>query len=127
MKIELKQIELDSIAEELLDCYSDAGQIKKSSFIKSFDDYDVEVFYEVETEYKEVIGGDIDEILCEVDYNRISVDDIVIYTENEDAVAEYIKEYNNELPTYRQVYKVNYTAIPLEKTGTGKIKRKENR
>ena len=84
MKIELKQIELDSIAEELLDCYSDAGQIKKSSFIKSFDDYDVEVFYEVETEYKEVIGGDIDEILCEVDYNQISVDDIVIYTENED-------------------------------------------
>lgn len=84
MKIELKQIELDNIAEELLDCYSDVGKIKKSSFIKSFDDYDVEVFYEVETEYKEVIGGDIDEILCEVDSNQISVDDIVIYTENED-------------------------------------------
>jgi len=50
-----------------------------------------------------------------------------VYTENKDAAAAYIKEYNNEMPMYRQVYKVNYSSEPLEKTSTGKIKRKENK
>lgn len=50
-----------------------------------------------------------------------------VYTDNQDAAASYIKEYNNAMPRYRQVYKVNYTADPLEKTGAGKIKRKENK
>lgn len=90
MKIELKQIELDSIAEELLQCFSDNGQIKKSSFIKFYDDYDVEVFYEVETEYRQVIGGDYDEIYYEVDYNRISVKDVIIKTDNEDDTYDKI-------------------------------------
>lgn len=50
-----------------------------------------------------------------------------VYTENQEAAAAYIKEYNYGMPMYRQVYKVNYSATPLEKTSTGKIKRKENK
>lgn len=49
-----------------------------------------------------------------------------IYTENQDAVKAFVKEYNKGTPLYRQVYKVNYSAVPLEKTGSGKIKRKVN-
>jgi len=50
-----------------------------------------------------------------------------VYTDDHEAAASYIKEYNIEMPMYRQVYKVNYSDRPLEKTSTGKIKRKENR
>lgn len=50
-----------------------------------------------------------------------------VYTENEKAAASYIREYNDNMPLYRQVYKVSYSAVPLEKTSTGKIKRKENK
>ena len=50
-----------------------------------------------------------------------------VYTDNQEAAATYIKEYNNEMPKYRQVYKVNYSSEPLEKTSTGKIRRKENK
>lgn len=50
-----------------------------------------------------------------------------VYTENQEAAAAYIKEYNYDMPMYRQVYKVNYSAVPLEKTSSGKIKRKENK
>lgn len=49
-----------------------------------------------------------------------------IFTENEHQVKEYVKAYNENMPLYRQVYKVNCTNIPLEKTAAGKIKRKEN-
>lgn len=49
-----------------------------------------------------------------------------VYTENQDATAAYIREYNAATPMYRQVYKVNYQNSPLEKTASGKIKRKEN-
>lgn len=49
-----------------------------------------------------------------------------VYTDNQDAVSAFIKEYNKGTPAYRQVYKVNYSAVPLEKTGSGKIKRKVN-
>lgn len=49
-----------------------------------------------------------------------------IYTEDSTAASEFIKNYNQDVPMYRQVYKVNYSATPLEKTGSGKIKRKEN-
>lgn len=49
-----------------------------------------------------------------------------IYTENRSVAAAYIREYNENMPMYRQVYKVNYSVGPLEKTASGKIKRKEN-
>ena len=49
-----------------------------------------------------------------------------VYTDDESAAADFIKQYNEGMPFYRQVYKVNYMKEPLEKTGTGKIKRKEN-
>ena len=49
-----------------------------------------------------------------------------VYMNNESAVADFIKKYNEAVPLYRQIYKVNYSFTPLEKTGTGKIKRKEN-
>ena len=90
MKIELKQTELDNIAEELLNSYSDNGQIKQCTFIKFYDDYDVELFYEVETEYRQVIDGDYNEIYYEVDYNRISIKDVIIKTANEDDTYDKI-------------------------------------
>ena len=49
-----------------------------------------------------------------------------VYTDNETDAADFIKRYNESVPLYRQVYKVNYSPTPLEKTGSGKIKRKEN-
>lgn len=49
-----------------------------------------------------------------------------IFTAKEDVVAAYVKQYNEGVPMYRQIYKINYSAEPLEKTGSGKIKRKEN-
>ena len=50
-----------------------------------------------------------------------------VYTENERAAADYIRKYNGEVPLYRQVYKVDYSPVPLEKTGSGKIRRKGNK
>ena len=49
-----------------------------------------------------------------------------IYTKNKNNAAAFIKNYNEQVPMYRQIYKVNYSSMPLEKTGIGKIKRKEN-
>lgn len=49
-----------------------------------------------------------------------------VYTEDEEEARRFIRRYNNSLPFYRQVYKVLCSASPLEKTSTGKIKRKEN-
>lgn len=49
-----------------------------------------------------------------------------VFTKNESAAADFIKKYNDEVPLYRQVRKVTYSSAPLEKTGSGKIKRKEN-
>ena len=50
-----------------------------------------------------------------------------VYTTNREEAAAFIKAYNRNMPMYRQVYKVNYSSEPLEKTSTGKIKRKENK
>lgn len=50
-----------------------------------------------------------------------------IYTDNPDEANRFVKEYNQNVPMYQQVYKVNCVAEPLEKTGIGKIKRKENK
>lgn len=50
-----------------------------------------------------------------------------VYAENEEQAAAFIAQYNVSMPKYRQVYKVNYSAGPLERTATGKIKRKENK
>lgn len=49
-----------------------------------------------------------------------------IYAENQEKAEAYVQAYNENVPLYRRVYKVNYTASPLEKTANGKIKRKEN-
>lgn len=50
-----------------------------------------------------------------------------VYAKNREAAMAYIKAYNETMPLYRQVYKVTYTEEPLPKTGSGKIKRKENK
>lgn len=47
-----------------------------------------------------------------------------VYTEDQPSAMEFIKAYNADSPFYRQIYKVNYVDQPLEKTPTGKIKRK---
>ena len=49
-----------------------------------------------------------------------------ICTKDPETVSAYVKQYNLQVPLYRQIFKLNCTAEPLEKTGSGKIKRKEN-
>lgn len=49
-----------------------------------------------------------------------------VYTEYEEDVKKTVRNYNQSVPQYRQIYKVNYFTVPLEKTSTGKIKRKGN-
>ena len=49
-----------------------------------------------------------------------------VFANDPDSAATYIKHYNESMPMYRQVYKVNYSSEPLPKTSSGKIKRKEN-
>lgn len=49
-----------------------------------------------------------------------------IFTKNPDTVKTFVKAYNETMPMYRQVYKVNYMDEPLPKTGSGKIQRKQN-
>ena len=49
-----------------------------------------------------------------------------VYTTEPEIADRFIKAYNENMPLYRQVYKINYTTTPLEKTGSGKIKRKAN-
>ena len=50
-----------------------------------------------------------------------------VYTDNQASSEHFIENYNAIVPTYRQIYKVYYTNEPLPKTGSGKIKRKENK
>lgn len=66
----------------------------------------------------------IEECLVYSDGKGICAD---VFPKDREAAAAVIKAYNESMPMYRQVYKVNYTAEPLPKTGSGKIKRKENR
>ena len=66
----------------------------------------------------------IEECLVYSDGKGICAD---VFTRERDTVAAFIKKYNKSMPMYRQVYKVNYTEEPLPKTGSGKIKRKENK
>lgn len=49
-----------------------------------------------------------------------------VYTDDEETVKKAVKTYNQSVPLYRQIYKVNYFTEPLEKNSTGKIKRKGN-
>ena len=48
-----------------------------------------------------------------------------IYTAQADWCAAFIRQYNAAMPLYRQIRKVNYSAQPLPKTGSGKVRRKE--
>lgn len=48
-----------------------------------------------------------------------------VCTQDPEAAEAFIRHYNQTMPLYRQIYKVTCTRSPLEKTGTGKIKRKE--
>lgn len=66
---------------------------------------------------------EIEESLVYSDGKGICAD---VFAKDRDTAAAYIKAYNENMPMYRQVYKVNYTDEPLPKTGSGKIKRKEN-
>lgn len=49
-----------------------------------------------------------------------------IYAQDRERAEQYVKEYNQSVPTYRQIYKAYYFDCPLEKTGSGKIRRKRN-
>lgn len=68
--------------------------------------------------------SDVTECMVYSDGKGICAD---VFTAKKDAVDKYVQRYNEDVPMYRQVYKVNYTDEPLEKTGSGKIKRKENK
>lgn len=76
---------------------------------------------EIESQFGEC--KDILECMVFSDGKGICAD---VYTENKPAAADFIKKYNENVPLYRQVYNVTYSAVPLAKTGSGKIKRKEN-
>lgn len=66
----------------------------------------------------------IEECLVYSDGKGICAD---IFTKDQNASAAFVKQYNEGMPMYRQIYKATYTAEPLPKTGSGKIKRKENK
>ena len=76
-----------------------------------------------EIEEKLYSCDDVTECMVYNDGKGICAD---IFTEANDIVSEFVKQYNETVPRYRQIYKVNFVAEPLEKTGSGKIKRKEN-
>lgn len=76
---------------------------------------------EIEAKFSEC--EEIEECLVYSDGKGICAD---VYAKNTDVAAVFIKEYNQQMPFYRQVYKVNFKTEPLEKTGSGKIKRKVN-
>lgn len=65
----------------------------------------------------------IDECLVYSDGKGICAD---VFANDQATAAAFIKQYNESMPMYRQVYKVNYTEEPLPKTGSGKIQRKQN-
>ena len=48
-----------------------------------------------------------------------------IYSRDSQAAADHIRAFNREQPLYRQIYKVNFSADPLPKNGSGKLIRKE--
>jgi len=80
----------------------------------------------VNPEEIEAVFGECDaveEVLVYSDGKGICAD---VFTKEADIAAAFIKIYNENMPMYRQVYKVNYTSEPLIKTGSGKIKRKGN-
>ena len=66
--------------------------------------------------------AEILEVLVYGDGKKICAD---IYTNDGLAAADFVRRYNDGVPLYRQIHSVNYTSAPLEKTGSGKIKRKE--
>ena len=76
---------------------------------------------EIEAKFGEC--EDIEECLVYSDGKGICAD---IFTKDQASVKSFVKAYNESMPFYRQVYKINYTEEPLPKTGSGKIKRKEN-
>lgn len=47
-----------------------------------------------------------------------------VYADDRECAEAWIGEYNKSVPTYRKIYKINYVNSPLEKTGSGKIKRR---
>lgn len=80
----------------------------------------------VNPEEIEAAFSECPEILESMVYNDAKGICADVYTKEKAACAAFIRKYNDSVPLYRQVYQVNYSAAPLEKTGTGKIKRKEN-
>ena len=80
----------------------------------------------VNPEEIEAAFSECPEILESMVYNDAKGICADVYTKEKAACDDFIRKYNASMPLYRQVYKVNYSASPLEKTGSGKIKRKEN-
>lgn len=65
----------------------------------------------------------IQECLVYADDKGICAD---VYASDKDQAAQFINAYNESVPRYHQVYKVFYSESPLEKTSSGKLKRKAN-
>lgn len=65
----------------------------------------------------------IQECLIYADDKGICAD---VYVSNREQAAQFIRDYNGSVPRYHQVYKVLYSETPLEKTASGKLKRKGN-
>lgn len=66
--------------------------------------------------------GDIQECLIFGEKDAVCAE---IYSKNRTAVEKWMKDYNERMPLYRQVRKVIYRDAPLEKTASGKIKRRK--
>lgn len=66
----------------------------------------------------------IEECLVYADEKGICAD---VYVSNQDQASRFIKDYNERIPRCHQVYKVFYSDRPLEKTSSGKLKRKGNK
>lgn len=66
----------------------------------------------------------IQECLVYADDKGICAD---VYASDQKKAAQFIKDYNDSVPRYHQVYNVVYAETPLEKTASGKLKRKGNK
>ncbi|MBQ0026337.1 MAG: AMP-binding protein [Lachnospiraceae bacterium] len=66
----------------------------------------------------------VEEILVYGDGKGICAD---IYSTDDTIADKFISDYNESVPMYRQIYKIYHFSKPLEKTSSGKLKRKGNK
>ena len=63
----------------------------------------------------------VKEVLVGVEENLICA---VAYSDDRQAVAEFVQRYNTDIPFYRQVQKLRFLERPFEKTEIGKAIRR---